>query len=96
MAFSTFVLLFSLAYFDLFDFYSRFHCTQRWRLCASLQRQKCGYSGEQTARGERLLVLGGMRDPIEEPIGFLVFALEARVGTVSTNPRRRFAHVDVM
>lgn len=58
------------------------------------ERGKCGYSGEQTARGERLL--RAARDPLEEPIGILVFALEARVRTVSTNRCRRFAHVDVM
>lgn len=40
--------------------------------------------------------LRGARDPVEEPISFLVFTLEARVRTVLTNHRRRFAHVDVM
>ncbi len=51
-------------------------------------------SRELVGRGS--LLLRGARDPAEEPIGFLVFTLEARVTAVSTNHRRRFAHVDVM
>lgn len=39
---------------------------------------------------------GDARDPAEEPIGFLVYTLEARVTAVLTNPRGRLAHVDVM
>lgn len=51
-------------------------------------------SRELVGTWERLL--RGTRDPLEEPIGVLVFTLEARVTTLLTNPRRRFAHVDVM
>lgn len=51
-------------------------------------------SSELVGRGSWLW--RGARDPAEGPIGFLVVALEARVTAALTNPRRRFAHVDVM
>lgn len=65
--------------------------------CVSLLKDRNAdilVSRELVGRGSWLL--RGTRDPVEEPIGFLVFTLEARVGIVSTNLRRRFAHVDVM
>lgn len=53
---------------------------------------KCGHDGRQErARGARLA-----RDSVDEPMGFLISALKARVKTILTNHRRRFAHVDVM
>lgn len=51
-------------------------------------------STELVGRGSCLF--WGPRDQVEEPIGFLVLTLEARVTAVQTNPRRRLAHVDVM
>lgn len=46
-----------------------------------------------TERERKLVGRGSLgraaRDPAEEPIGFLVFTLEARVPTLSTNHRRR-------
>lgn len=38
----------------------------------------------------------GARDWMQQPIGFMVFTLKARVTAALTNTRRRSQHVDVM
>lgn len=64
--------------------------------CAPLLKDRNADIPVSSELGRGSWLLKGTRDPVQEPIGFLVFTLEARVTTLLTNPRRCFAHVDVM
>lgn len=60
---------------------------------------KCSFTVEMRhvkRQGRGSWLPGVTRDPVEEPIGFSAFAVEARVSVEVTNPRRCLSNVDVM
>lgn len=66
--------------------------------CASfpLDKKNADVLFSTTLVGRSPWLFEGTRDWMQQPIGFMVFTLKARVTAALTNTRRRSQHVDVM